>query len=127
MILRPPVSTRTDTLFPYTTLFRSTAAPAAAAAPTPATPAPATPPSTPVISDPRLDMLNAHFALMQDFLDSQARVLGLAAGVPGGVMVPSPLAAPQPSAPGAPPAPSPAASNRTEAHKSELQSLLRRW
>src|SRR3546814_4831783 len=100
MIRRPPRSTRTDTLCPYTTLFRS-----------PATPAPATPPSTPVISDPRLDMLNAHFALMQDFLDSQARVLGLAAGVPGGVMVPSPLAAPQPSAPGAPPAPSPAASN----------------
>src|SRR3546814_3013163 len=24
MILRPPISTRTDTLFPYTTLFRST-------------------------------------------------------------------------------------------------------
>src|SRR3546814_5555391 len=27
MIWRPPVSTRTDTLFPYTTLFRSAAAP----------------------------------------------------------------------------------------------------
>src|SRR3546814_18320030 len=27
MILRPPRSTRTDTLFPYTTLFRSLAAP----------------------------------------------------------------------------------------------------
>src|SRR3546814_5272515 len=26
MILRPPISTRTDTLFPYTTLFRSIAA-----------------------------------------------------------------------------------------------------
>src|SRR3546814_20246887 len=26
MILRPPISTRTDTLFPYTTLFRSAAA-----------------------------------------------------------------------------------------------------
>src|SRR3546814_2698220 len=26
MILRPPISTRTDTLFPYTTLFRSPAA-----------------------------------------------------------------------------------------------------
>src|SRR3546814_10223857 len=25
MILRPPISTRTDTLFPYTTLFRSAA------------------------------------------------------------------------------------------------------
>src|SRR3546814_5702594 len=30
MIRRPPRSTRTDTLFPYTTLFRSPAAPAAA-------------------------------------------------------------------------------------------------
>src|SRR3546814_3471392 len=28
MIRRPPRSTRTDTLFPYTTLFRSTSAPA---------------------------------------------------------------------------------------------------
>src|SRR3546814_5775213 len=28
MILRPPRSTRTDTLFPYTTLFRSSATPA---------------------------------------------------------------------------------------------------
>src|SRR3546814_12644446 len=27
MILRPPISTRTDTLFPYTTLFRSRPAP----------------------------------------------------------------------------------------------------
>src|SRR3546814_9880652 len=27
MIRRPPISTRTDTLFPYTTLFRSFAAP----------------------------------------------------------------------------------------------------
>src|SRR3546814_3741010 len=30
MIRRPPRSTRTDTLFPYTTLFRSVAAPVAA-------------------------------------------------------------------------------------------------
>src|SRR3546814_15652166 len=38
MIRRPPRSTRTDTLFPYTTLFRSVAAPAAG----PAEEAPAT-------------------------------------------------------------------------------------
>src|SRR3546814_7044529 len=37
MILLPPRSTRTDTLFPYTTLFRS--APANAATPRPAAPA----------------------------------------------------------------------------------------
>src|SRR3546814_3084475 len=32
MLLRPPRSTRTDTLFPYPTLFRSSAPPAAPAA-----------------------------------------------------------------------------------------------
>ena len=32
------------------------------------------------INDPRLTLLRSHFALMQDFLDSQARVLGLVAG-----------------------------------------------
>src|SRR3546814_5883835 len=44
MIRRPPRSTRTDTLFPYTTLFRSSArpsAPAAAAPPETARPPPA--------------------------------------------------------------------------------------
>src|SRR3546814_15738216 len=38
MILRPPRSTRTDTLFPYTTLFRSAVAPGAATAPTTTSP-----------------------------------------------------------------------------------------
>src|SRR3546814_2324080 len=38
MIRRPPRSTRTDTLFPYTTLFRSASAPAAS--PTGRTPCP---------------------------------------------------------------------------------------
>src|SRR3546814_1327336 len=37
MIRRPPRSTRTDTLFPYTTLFRSTAAAPSAACRSPAT------------------------------------------------------------------------------------------
>src|SRR3546814_5199553 len=35
MIRRPPRSTRTDTLFPYTTLFRSAARPLAVAPPYP--------------------------------------------------------------------------------------------
>src|SRR3546814_3698952 len=35
MIRRPPRSTRTDTLFPYTTLFRSNRPPAGAARPVP--------------------------------------------------------------------------------------------
>lgn len=52
-------------------------APAAAPAPT-APPATATAPAAP--SDPRSVALQAHFALMQDFLDSQARVLGLLDG-----------------------------------------------
>src|SRR3546814_10581945 len=36
MIRRPPSSTLTDTLFPYTTLFRSSDTPRSAAAPSPA-------------------------------------------------------------------------------------------
>lgn len=86
--------------------FLATAAPANAAAPVLPAATPATAQS-PVRNDPRLDMLNAHFALMQDFLDSQARVLGLAAGVPGGVMTPSPMAGPQTHAPSAPSMPLP--------------------
>src|SRR3546814_9982252 len=35
MIRRPPRSTRTDTLFPYTTLFRSTSTPTVEASPSP--------------------------------------------------------------------------------------------
>src|SRR3546814_3638386 len=38
MILRPPRSTRTDTLFPYTTLFRSTTTTSTSLAPLPSTP-----------------------------------------------------------------------------------------
>src|SRR3546814_7888022 len=37
MIRRPPISTRTDTLFPYTTLFRSSADPATRSEATPGT------------------------------------------------------------------------------------------
>ncbi|GAC1633358.1 MAG: beta-ketoacyl synthase N-terminal-like domain-containing protein [Nevskia sp.] len=37
---------------------------------------------TAAASDPRLDTLKTHFALMQEFLDSQSRVLGLAAPHP---------------------------------------------
>ncbi|NGY05277.1 type I polyketide synthase [Solimonas terrae] len=83
------------------------ARPSASATPPPAAPAA----KAPSVSDPRLDMLNAHFALMQDFLDSQARVLGLAAGVPGGVMMPSATAGQHPLsvAPAAAPATAPVA------------------
>src|SRR3546814_1566581 len=42
MVRRPPRSTRTDTPFPYTTLFRSTPAISEAALATPSTPLPAT-------------------------------------------------------------------------------------
>jgi len=62
-----------------------------------------TPSSAPVVapapaasSDPRLAALNAHFSLMQDFLDSQARVLGLAtAAVPPLVSSPPPATLPR--------------------------------
>src|SRR3546814_674311 len=47
MIRRPPRSTRTDTLFPYTTLFRSASAPAASSdRPPHGTMRPAPPPSS---------------------------------------------------------------------------------
>jgi acyl transferase domain-containing protein len=57
---------------------------AAPATPAPMAIAPAVEPAPKpaVAADPRLDLLNAHFALMQDFLDSQARVLGIATGTP---------------------------------------------
>ena len=57
---------------------KAAVAPIAAVAVAAAAPAPAPKPA--VAADPRLDLLNAHFALMQDFLDSQARVLGIATG-----------------------------------------------
>ena len=47
----------------------------------PVVPAPPVVPAAPALSsDPRLAALQTHFALMQEFLDSQARVLGLASG-----------------------------------------------
>src|SRR3546814_2292961 len=58
MILRPPRSTRTDTLFPYTTLFRSKL-PSVPPAPSSKVPSPSvrTPPwSTPVSTSPPLEM-----------------------------------------------------------------------
>ncbi|MGQ0700763.1 MAG: beta-ketoacyl synthase N-terminal-like domain-containing protein [Panacagrimonas sp.] len=50
-----------------------------------------------ISSDPRLAVLQSHFTLMQDFLDSQARVLGLATGEPT-AMPASSIAAPAPDA-----------------------------
>ncbi len=63
--------------------------PAPIAAPTPVTPA-----------DPRLQALQTHFSLMQDFLDSQARVIGVM-GMPAGSAPPAantPVAAAAPDA-----------------------------
>lgn len=62
----------------------------------PALAAPSAMPTVAVSSDPRMAALNAHFSLMQEFLDSQARVLGLATN-PAAAAVPTatskPLAA----------------------------------
>lgn len=76
--------------------------------PTPATPPPApvaplaagaitsaAPPAAP--QDPRLAVLQSHFALMQEFLDGQARVLGLSAGLTTGL---APAATTTPSSDG---------------------------
>ncbi len=48
-------------------------------------PAPTAGPSMPidaVVADPRLEALQSHFSLMQEFLDSQARMLGLTGAAP---------------------------------------------
>src|SRR3546814_3674874 len=54
MIRRPPISTRTDTLFPYTTLFRSVSLPVAAGPADPATLQPlfTLPTTQPTVSSP---------------------------------------------------------------------------
>lgn len=51
------------------------ASPSTPAAPVPAPVAPVAASPVAAIADPRLEALKSHFALMQDFLDSQARVL----------------------------------------------------
>ncbi|MDR3417971.1 MAG: beta-ketoacyl synthase N-terminal-like domain-containing protein [Nevskia sp.] len=73
---------------------RPVEAPPPASAPPPA-PAPAiaaVPPTA--VADPRLDALRAHFSLMQEFLDSQARVLGALALPAAPVSAPPPAEAP---------------------------------
>lgn len=72
-------------------LERPAAPPPAASAPAPAVmaqplPAPPPPAAVPPPADPRLQALQTHFSLMQDFLDSQSRVLsslGLAPAATG--------------------------------------------
>ena len=68
--------------------------PAGAAAVPVAAATPATVAATAASADPRSAALQAHFALMQEFLDSQARVMGLAgvAAAVGGAHAPAPLA-----------------------------------
>lgn len=74
------------------------AAQLSAAAITAATPAPVLPASSAAADkDPRSAALQSHFALMQEFLDSQSRVLGLMTGQPIAAAAPAvavPVAAP---------------------------------
>src|SRR3546814_13231419 len=91
MIRRPPRSTRTDTLFPYTTLFRSTVAVArtivatarhefgAAAVGNPDPPAVVTPAAPPHAGRIRQAPRPAHAAARIDVAVPRAPVLGLAA------------------------------------------------
>lgn len=65
-----------------------------AATPDAAAPAMASPPT--VTADPRQAALQTHFSLMRDFLDSQARVLGLVSGTAAAVP-PAPAQAAAPS------------------------------
>lgn len=59
----------------------SAGSPPNAPAPLALTPTASASSGSPVVADPRLTALQTHFSLMQEFLDSQARVLGLAAGM----------------------------------------------
>lgn len=97
---RPPrkAAARGSLRMPVVTLpekWKRVAAPAAAVLPVlPATSAAL--PSVPAAvgaADPRLAALQTHFALMQEFLDGQARVLGLATGVSAALAPLNPAAA----------------------------------
>lgn len=57
------------------------------------TPAAAARPAAQAPADPRLGFLQSHFSLMQDFLDSQARVLGLVGAQPRAAIPEQPKAA----------------------------------
>src|SRR3546814_7877725 len=98
MILRPPRSTRTDTLFPYTTLFRSPICPRLAtfrAASRSAQPG----------------WFNAPVPAFGP-LDARLLVVGLAPGLKGANRTGRPFTGDY-------------AGDRSEAHTSELQSLMR--
>src|SRR3546814_7713307 len=97
MIRRPPRSTRTDTLFPYTTLFRSMDEPAAA---------PADPDCPP------------EHAKMGHCTPKASTTNEPTAGVAGTDLAPGDASAPAP--PG-----NWYADRRSEEHTSELQSLMR--
>src|SRR3546814_6872935 len=66
MIRRPPRSTRTDTLFPYTTLFRSFMAPAGRARSDPCNP------HSRELGGPRCDDLQADRRMERDYIESWA-------------------------------------------------------
>src|SRR3546814_19992578 len=100
MILRPPRSTRTDTLFPYTTLFRSDLNHHAHCLPVPSAP-------LNLLSDP------LRFGIAQ---------VALVCSNPDGAHDSSDA---QPSACGTPPLLHLVSPARSEEHTSELQSLMR--
>src|SRR3546814_2005188 len=99
MILRPPRSTRTDTLFPYTTLFRSTE------------------PNVSVISSSILSVLLRIWAVRPrgSLTPSRTSLSRACSRLPGCRFVGF-IAANEPSS---------EASIRSEEHTSELQSLMR--
>src|SRR3546814_8087859 len=103
MIRRPPRSTRTDTLFPYTTLFRSAAGRAADQFHVP---------------QGRLNPRGGEPALVGEF-DRKTRISGFRPHSQNGVVPRSPGSAMNKSAHTTP------KTSRSEEHKSELQSLMR--
>src|SRR3546814_19968895 len=108
MIRRPPVSTRTDTLFPYTTLFRSEVA-------------------TIVRRCPVAPALAQGFGRQTRTCRGDAssrRAVTLLTGMDGGLIRPGPSRSARRKI-YAPMGGSDANGNRSEEHTSELQSLMR--
>src|SRR3546814_3843386 len=135
MIRRPPRSTRTDTLFPYTTLFRSSVASPAPTWPEPVAPDAAPPPASVPFHPARKEPVI--FCAAPEAPDAALRP---AACAPVLATLPKPAIAPLAPPPAAAEpawnadlalpaaevaARAPAPASRSEEHTSELQSLMR--
>src|SRR3546814_9443758 len=136
MIRRPPRSTRTDTLFPYTTLFRS----ASDMEPVPSSPQAQPVPDQSQTTDPHaghdMNAMPQPVPPPEPDPHAQHEMPGMQPAQPaspmihgaGPDMIPGAAPPPPPEAPPPPAAlsgPRHAADTRSEEHTSEIQSLMR--